>query len=178
MGKLEARNKTNTPIIGVQLDKSTRGSSPAWVSFHAPYEVSFKNVKAKSLIDDGKWLDDVEVNWELMYKPAKAGNKIQNYLKMTKKVKYTSVGEGKHTAVIFIHPTMLSRYFLEGKSEFMRGLILKFSMKINGKTIKNSVKYFEGGREVRALKVPKLFTSEDAYDLKNILLNRNETPFA
>lgn len=176
VGKLEARNDLLAPVTGDELDKKAKSDNVKWVAFYAHYDIAFKGAK-KNLLDDGQWLNDIEVNWELLYKPEDAADKIQNYLRMTKKVKYTDIGKGSHTAVILIHPTKLKRYFLEGKSAFMRALKLKFTMKVNGKTLQSATKYFEGGREAKTPKYAKIFGHEDTYELKNIILNRMETPF-
>ena len=163
--------------MSVNIYEGAPNDKKKWVTFMAHYKVDMSKVEAKGKLDNGKWLDDVEVTWELLYKPEEARNSVQNYIKLSKKVKYKNVGHGKHTAVIFIDPTSLERYFLEGNSKFMRGLKLKFTMKVGGKTVKNMTSYITDAKPDKKAEYAKLFLHEETFKLDGILKNRNETPF-
>ena len=177
LDKIELDNKLALIPFSAEISDKVPSDKTKWVSFMAHYKVDMRNVKPKSLIDNGKWLDDVEVTWEMLYKPVEARDKIQNYVKCVKKIKYKNVTEGQHTSVVFIDPRTLARYFNEGKSNFMRGLKLRFSMKVGGKTVKNMTSYIVSATEDKKQQYKKVFDSEDPYPLEGILLNRNETPF-
>ena len=148
-----------------------------WVAIIAHYRVDMSKVKPKTPIDNGKWLDDVEVKWEVCYKPEGAAMKMQNFVKMVKKVKYNSVAHGKRRAVILISPKHIERYFNGGKKSFLRELKVRFSMKVGGKTVKGMTVYLDKGRPDKTAKFKSVFESEDTFSLDGILLNRNESPF-
>lgn len=178
LDKIELSNKLRATSVSANIYEGGSNDESPWVAFMAHYQVSMAGVKAKSPLDDGKWLDDVEVTWEMLYKPNdKATEKIQNYISTKKKIKYTNVTEGKHTSVVLIDPKTLKRYFKEGKSSFMRGLKLRFSMKVGGKTVKTMTSYIVNAKEDKKGTFRTAFDSEDSYSMEGVLLNRNETPF-
>lgn len=178
LDKIEIDNKVNAPEVG-ELDGSASGKYGDWVAFFARYSVSFDKAK-KTKFDSGEYVDDIEVKWEIVYKPeGLSSTKIENYIKMIKSVKYTGVTKGKQTAAVLIHPRALARYFDEGSKSFVRDLRLRFTMKVNGKTYKKMTTYLTKGRQ--NLKPTKddarYFDLEGTQDMSHLLLNRMETPF-
>ena len=140
----------------------------------------------KGALDDGKWIDAVEVNWEFLYKPKDAKNSIQNYVKFQRIVKYTNIGEGRHTVMLFINPVILKRYFNEGRS-IKTDLYIRYSMKANGHkevmkvgSLDSSVAMFLSGRAASKKDYAgytPIFNSDRSKPLGNVLLRRDETPF-
>ncbi|MCH2205112.1 MAG: hypothetical protein MK132_04475 [Lentisphaerales bacterium] len=178
LDKIELDNKQISSSMSGNIYPKASSDDDNWVKFMAHYDVKFGNVKPKGLLDNGKWLDDVEVTWEMLYSPlGKNAKSIKQFIKTEKKIKYRNVTEGKNTSVVFIDPRTLKRYFNEGKSSFMRGLMLRFTMKIGGKTVRNMTSYIVDAKEDKKQEFKSAFDSEDSHELKNVLLNRNETPF-
>ena len=182
--KIEIRNNVQSPSFPDQID--TSGSKPPqnWTILFVHYEIKFDNPK-KTALDDGKWLNTLQVDWEFLYKPEKLRNDIRNFVRFGKTVKYANVGEGKHTALMFIDPKILKRYFNEGRT-IKNELMMRLSIKANG--LKQVVKiankkfsqvYFKGGK---ILKTPTktdlaMFDSDLSKELPNVVRPRNETPF-
>ena len=136
LDKIELDNKQPTTGMSGNIYPGAPGDNVNWVKFIAHYDVKFGNVKPKGLLDNGKWLDDVEVTWEMLYSPlGKDAKNIKQYIKCEKKIRYTNITDGRHSSVVFINPRNLKRYFNEGKSNFMRGLKLRFTMKVGVKLL-------------------------------------------
>lgn len=176
--KIDIDNKIQAPGVG-ELDGKIKGKYGDWVAFFARYDVKFDKVK-ETRFDSGRYIDDIEVKWEIVYKPEKlTANAIENYIKMVKTVKYTGVSEGEQTAVVLIHPRALKRYFNEGKTSFIRNLRLRFTMKVNGKTHKSMTTYLTNGRQNKkpTSQDAIYFDKEGAHEMDHLLLNRLETPF-
>ena len=93
--------------------------------------------------------------------------------------KYTNVGEGEHSVVIFVSPNVLKRYFDEGKT--FKDTWLKFSMKVNGLREQSVDTIYVGGRPLKKGQALTLcnqfFNSDQSKLLENVLLQRDKTPF-
>lgn len=185
--KIEIRNDLNSPTFPDQIDK--QGSKPLkkWALLSAKYTVTFANIKTgPGALDNGKWLDTVSVDWQFLYKPEKAPNIPENYIKFGEEVTYSNITEGEHTALIFIDPTTLQRYFDEGKS-IKKEINLKLSFKANGLKQKIMIgqtvfeaAYMEEGKLVRAVTkiTEEAFVTDRIRVVPNIVLPRNKTPFS
>ncbi len=184
--KIEIRNDLNSPAFPDQIDK--QGSKPVrkWALLMAKYTVTFANIKtAPGALDNGKWLDTVSVDWQFLYKPEKAPNVPENYIKFGEEVTYGNITEGEHTALIFIDPTTLQRYFNEGRS-IKNEINLKLTFKANGLKQKIIIgqndfdsAYMEEGKLVRAVSrtTEEAFLTDRIKTVPNIVLPRNKTPF-
>jgi len=183
--KIEVRQE-DSPSFPDQLDSKTNSNTEKWTVVLVDYELKFADIKKpKGSLDDGKWLDSFEVNWEFLYKPAKAPNVIQNYIRFGRTVKYVNVGEGKHKAAMLIDPKVLKRYFNEGKS-LKNELFLRVSFKANGlkQTMnigrtKYVAAYFAEGKLVKDPKgLAPYFDTDRSKALKGIVRTKAETPFS
>ena len=183
--KIEVRLE-DSPSFPDQLDSKNTGNVKKWAAIFVEYEVNFKDIKMPpGSLDDGKWLDSVEVNWEFLYKPAKAQKVIQNFIRFGRSVKYVNIDEGKHKAVILIDPKVLKRYFDEGKT-IKNELMMRVSFKANGYKQNISIgkapyasAYFNEGKLVKDPKalVP-IFDSDRSKALNGVVRTKAESPFA
>ena len=179
--KIEVHNDLNTPTFNDRIDKKKSVPLKKWVAVIATYDVKFANIKLpKGSLDNGKWLDDVEVKWEFMYKPKDAPKNIANYTRFNRSTKYVNVGEGEHQVVIFVNPVVINRYFKDGTT-FKKDAWLRFSMKVNGLKETGMNTIVVDGKPVKKAQelaqYNQAFNSDRSKSLDNILLRRNETPF-
>ena len=176
INKIEIKS-LNSPVF---TDRIINENVPVkkWGVILAEYEVKFADIKArKGALDDGKWLDDVEVKWEFLHKP-KDAKSVEAIGRFGRTVKYTSVGEGKHRVAIFINPTQLKRYF-KGGTEF-NNIWLRFSMKVNGLRVQDATTVYAEKKKVEGKELAnytRIFNDDRTRLMKNMLLRRDETPF-
>ncbi|MCM8540501.1 MAG: hypothetical protein NE328_09520 [Lentisphaeraceae bacterium] len=177
---VEVRNNVRSPDSPSPIDNKRSGNPKKWAVIFVDYTVEFPNKKAVKVgLDDGLWLNNVSVTWDFLYKPAKMDNKIQNYIRFNKTVEYIDIKQGKHTALMFINPVILERYFNEGKS-IKKDLILKFSLKANGFTEPKGTVYYAEGKVVKAKDTAtyvKSFAYEGFKTMPGVLMSRDESPF-
>ena len=177
---VRVENNVRSPDFPSQIDNKKAGNPKQWSVVFVDYTVDFPGKKAsRTGLDDGLWLDTVSVKWDFLYKPKKAVNKIESYIRFEKAVKYANVKKGKHTALMFFDPVILERYFDAGKS-IKKDLIMKFSLKANGYKEPNGTVFYEKGKLVKA-KDSKNLAAAFEFDrfkrMENIAKNRDETPF-
>ncbi len=183
--KIEVRLE-DSPSFPDQLDSKNTGNVKKWAAIFVEYEIKFGNIKMPAgSLDNGKWLDSLEVNWEFLYKPAKAPKMIQHYVRFGRAVKYVNLDEGKHKAVMLIDPKVLKRYFNEGKA-IKNELMMRVSFKANGlkQTMnigpkKYAAAYFNEGKLVKDPKalVP-IFDTDRSKALNGVVRTKTESPFA
>ena len=177
---VEVRNNVRSPDSPSPIDNKRSGNPKKWAVIFVDYTVEFPGKKPRKVgLDDGLWLDKVSVTWDFLYKPAKLDNKIQNYIRFNKDVEYINVKQGKHTALMFINPVILDRYFDEGKS-IKKDLIMKFSLKANGFTEPKGTAYFAKGKLVKPKDTGtyvKSFAYEGFKTMPGVLMSRDESPF-
>jgi hypothetical protein len=177
--KIEIRDDLNTPQFSDRIDKKKNTPLKPWVVIMGNYNVKFANIKMPAgSLDSGKWLDNVEVTWDFLYKPKDAPNAVQSYIKFSETIKYANIGEGDHTSTIFISPVILERYF--DKVNLKKDLTIRYSMKVNGQiylqatTIMFEGKQLEGGE----LRQAHDFINRDTFKkVDNLLMRRDKTPF-
>lgn len=177
---VRVENNVRSPDFPSQIDNKKAVNPKQWTVVFVDYTVEFPNKKASKVgLDDGLWLDTVSVQWEFLYKPKKAPNKIESYIRFDKAVKYTNVKKGKHTALMFFDPIVLERFFDAGKS-VKKDLIMKFSLKANGYKEPKGTVYYSSGKIAKSKDVAKLngwFEFDRFKRMENIAKSRNETPF-
>lgn len=192
--KIQIRNDLQSPRFDDRIDDKKAGVTKKWVVLMVDYKVDYgpgNPATPKGELDNGRWLDSVEAKWEFLYKPKAARPIIQNYIRFGKTVKYKNVGHGEHTALLFISPIILERYFNKGSASLKNELIIRFSLKTDGhlasfkigtETQKQAVSV--NGKFTRLNdKERQKYTRSDAFNndqskpLSNVLLRRDETPF-
>jgi len=184
--KIEIHDDIYSPAFGEQIDKKAPTQPQKWAVLFVRYELMFdpKYKAPETALDNGKWLDTSEIKWEFLYKPEKAKNVIQNYVRFSKDVKYVNVDEGKHTAMIFISPKILKRFFDEGKT-IKKDLMLRVSFKANGlrQKIKIGKDYFDaayfanGKLSKEGPKLAPYFDTDKSKPITDVVQSREETPF-
>lgn len=186
--KLEIRNDVDSPRYPDQIDKGSQQQAKEWTVLFARYIIKFdKTAKpAPGALDNGMWLNTLSVDWKFLYKPEKAANLAQNYIKFGEEVKYANLEDGEHTALIFIDPKILKRYFDEGKN-IKKDLHIKVSFKADGLRQKLKIgnnlydaAFMSEGKLVK--KVPEsmvqAFENDRIKTLPNVVRPRNKTPFS
>ena len=183
--KIEVRLE-DSPTFPDQLDSKNTGNVKKWAAIFVEYETKFADIKMpKGSLDDGKWLDSIEVTWDILYKPAKAPNVFASYIRFGKSIKYVNIDEGKHKAVLLIDPKVLKRYFNEGKT-IKNELMMKVSFKANGYKkdmligrAKYASAYFNEGKLVKDPKaLINNFNTDRIKVLKGATRSKAESPFS
>ena len=164
--KLSTPQTTDVPIFSqTQSDK--------WASFTLKFKVTISGAKA-SVKDDGKWLDDVTLEWRGLTKPG------AKWLKFAKDVKYRNVGEGIFYATVLIDPITLKRYLDEGKA-LKKDFVMMATFKVGSTSQTKGRVFIDKGRLVKKLPKPitaAAFTKEGLEELSHLLKDRSETPWA
>ena len=101
----------NTPVFTDKIDTKAPVNPKQWGVIMVEYEVKFNNAAVPlNALDNGKWLDDVEIKWEFLHKKGDV-NDLRKLGRFSRTVKYTGVGEGKQRVCLFVNPTNMKRYF-------------------------------------------------------------------
>jgi hypothetical protein len=177
---LELKELAN-PDLGVDRIAKVNGTSK-WQALIAEYSVKITPVtgaKDPKALDNGLWLDDVAVTWNLIAPGFAKGT----YFRSTITENYRGVKEGKNHASCLIHPKDVERYFAEGKN--LKDLVVDFQLRVNGVS-----KLIEKGRLApvylvnghKSDKLPAGYTKESFLkegmpEIKNLLLTREQTPW-
>jgi hypothetical protein len=146
-----------------------------WFAIFVDYKVVVSGAKSTG-VDNGEWLDDVELKWDFLYKPSeKAADKIGNFISFSRDVKYRNISTGDHRAVIFMAPVTLKRYFNDGND--VKRILGRFQLKAKGKTVPNCTLYLEKGKFSKKSQFATAFDAEGSKAMDDLLLIRDETPF-
>ena len=169
------------PLESDSLDNRSQNSTSRikWAALFVRYNITVAETKESKVMKSGNWADSVELKWEMATKlPGAIAGKPVSYRKFSRTVKYKNIKEGKHVATVLIEPAVLERYFEKGKT-LKKDLKVKFSAKVNGRTVKGATTYLVEGKvdNRKAKSVEPFITSEDVKMLEDILLTKNETPF-
>ena len=187
--KLEIRNDVDSPRFPDQIDKGGVQTAKKWTVLFARYTIEFDKATrpVAGALDNGKWLNTLSVDWKFLYKPEKApADRAESYIKFGEEIKYANLEEGEHTALIFIDPKILKRYFEEGRN-IKKDLHIRLSFKAEG--LKQKLKigtnlydaaFMSGGKLIK--KVPpttiNAFENDRIKTLPNVVRPRNKTPFS
>ena len=169
------------PSVGDKLDNSSSLSKSKikWTAFFVRYEIKIPETRESKILDSGNWADTLELNWQMAYKAKKASaKKPSSYKKFSRIVKYKNIKAGEHVATLLIEPSVLERYLEKGKN-LKKELKLKFSAKVNGKSVQSAISYFVDGKidNKKSKAVNSIIMSEEVRTLEGVLLTKNETPF-
>ena len=178
---IEVRNNVRSPDAPTPIDNKRSSGQRKWAVVFVDYKVDFPNKKAsKTGLDDGLWLDKLSVQWDFLYKPAKAPNKLNNYIRFEKEVNYVNVKAGEHTALMFFDPVILERYFDKGKS-IQKDIKIRFSIKANGYKESKGTLFYSEGKMLKSVKdmqsLNKAFEFDGFKSMNNIIMDRSESPF-
>ena len=175
---LEIKTDVNTPIFTDKIDNKSGVTPGKWGVIIAEFAVKFADIKVpKGSLDDGKWLDEVDFQWEFILKPEGVDD-IHKLGKFSRSVKYAGIGEGKHKVCLFVNPVNMKRYFKGGSA--LKNVWVRVSMKVNGLKEKDFTTLLVKGKRPEASKLPRyheLFNTDRSKKLTNIVLRRDETPF-
>ena len=188
--KIEIKNDLQSPSSGGQITTIKSGSNKKWCVMLVHYHVDFgtgNESTPKGRLDSGRWLNNVELQWNFLYKPKDAPRGLKYYTSFSKSVEYSDIGHGDHVAAIFMKPITLKRYFKNG-STIKREIMIRLAMKVNGKSASFTVgnekqthllyingKLIKNNQKER--KYLKVFDSDETRPLKNTVFKKNETPF-
>jgi hypothetical protein len=189
--KIEIKNDLQSPSSGGQLTAIKSGPNKKWSVILVHYHVDFgkgNESTPKGRLDSGRWLNNIELQWNFLYKPKDAPKGIKYYTNFSKNVEYSDIGHGDHVAAIFIKPITLQRYFNNG-STIKKEIMIRLAMKVNGKSAsfavgneKQSHLLYINGKLIKNSQKErsylKAFDSDETRPLKNAAFKKNETPFS
>ena len=163
----------NPPDFGADRLAKLNGTGK-WVALTLEYTVNFAQAPGKDprALDDGQWLDDVQVNWNVLLLSSDKRLRARS----TFSENYRAVHAGKNIACVMIHPRDVERY-LDGDTN-LKHLMGAINIKVNG-TSRLEV-YLVGGRKAERLPAEirkDSFTNENVRELRGLLISREQSPW-
>ena len=169
---VDIRDNLNSPVT-TNLSIMPGADTGRWTSITLKFKVEIKGAK-KNTKDDGKWLDDVTLEWKGLTKPT------SKWLRFSKTVKYRNLGEGIWYATVLIDPATKKRYFDGGKA-FKKDFVMMATFKVGVTSqTKGRIILVKNKKATNFPSPIKLdsFTKEGLEQISDVLKDRTETPWA
>jgi hypothetical protein len=169
---VDVRDNLNSPVT-TDLSIISGADTGRWTAITLKFKVDIKNPK-KNTKDDGKWLDDVTLEWKGLTKPS------VKWMKFAKTVKYKNLGEGTWYATVLIDPATKKRYFDDGKL-FKKDFVMMATFKVGVTSQTKGRILLVKNKKARSLPSPikvESFTKESLEEITDVLKDRTETPWS